>query len=483
MIDVARDMYVEQKAVEPANRTIPLIDELGTIDGETENLQRFALDNAGRLAELERVAFAQFCTVLKDRGVSVEWIRVELRPAVNEERRKLQGAITWTNYVEAAKDLGYTFRLNDLDDKLEVNGERLTDVIEAAILSRLHARQLRNVDVARRAFITEAAANRYHPVKEYLVKLKWDGKDHIAELAKFLPDAHPLISYADGTKRTAFYAFFRRWLIGAIAKVHDPKSGQNAMLILDGDQGKGKSFFVKWLCSPLPDLHFEGAIKPDDKDYLGYLTTRWIWEVGELGATMRRADREALKAFVTLQEATYRPSYGRYPLHKPALASFIGTVNLEGELLNDPTGHRRFWPVNITSIDWSYTQKIDINQVWAQAYVLYRAGEPWRLSDEERSAHKTITDQYEVEDIYESYVRQWFDIDPAKHEWFIPTTEIMDKLKTYGGVKASSDTSLQMRIATTMKRLGLSKQRRNQSMGYTGIRPGKKIRDDYGDAD
>lgn len=457
---------IAEMLVTPAPKSI--IDELSALECEIDDLQRFALDNVGRLAELDRYAFVQFCTILKDRGVSPEWMRVELRPAVNEERRKLQGAITWTNYVEAAKDLGYTFRLNDLDDKLEVNGERLTDVIEAAILSRLHARQLRNVDVARRAFITEAAANRYHPVKEYLEKLKWDGKDHIAELSAFLPDAHSPITYPDGTKRTAFHAFFRRWGIGAIAKVYDSRSGQNAMFILDGIQGKGKSYFVKWVCSPLPELHFEGAIKPDDKDYLGYLTTRWIWEVGELGATMRRADREALKAFVTLQEATYRPSYGRYPLHKPALASFIGTVNLEGELLNDPTGHRRFWPVNITNIDWTYTKKIDINQVWAQAYALYRAGEPWRLSNEEHRAHQEITALYEVEDILEGHIYKWFDVAPGNEEMYSHTTDIIHILRTYGDVKGA-DRSLSMQLAITLKKMGLEKRKRNNVWGYVGL--------------
>lgn len=444
----------------------PLIDQLGDLDEGA--MQDFAIQNAGKLAELDRQAFAQFCMRLKDRGVASEWIRTILRPAVNDERRKTENTITWTHYVDAAKELGFTFRLNDLDDKVEVNGERLTDVIEAEILSRLHAKQLRNVDVARRAFVTDAARNRYHPVKEYLQSLTWDGRDHIAALATHFTDSHDPITYPDGIKRSALHAFHFRWLVGAVAKVFNPRDGQNPMLILDGHQGKGKSYYVKWLCSPLPELHFEGAIKPDDKDYLMYLTTRWIWEVGELGATMRRADREALKAFVTLQDATYRPSYGRYPLQKPALASFIGTVNLEGELLNDPTGHRRFWPVNVTSIDWRYAQHIDINQVWAQAYALYVAGEPWQLTDEERQAHKTITEQYEVEDILEGHIRQWFDINVEDNTFYTHTTSIIHVLRIFAEVKAS-DRALSMQLAITLKKLGLAKQRRNNVWGYAGI--------------
>lgn len=186
---------------------------------------------------------------------------------------------------------------------------------------------------------------------------------------------------------------------------------------------------------------------------------------------MRRADREALKAFVTLQEATYRPAFGQYPLRKPALASFIGTVNLEGELLNDPTGHRRFWPVNLTSIDWAYSANIDIHQLWAQVYALYRTGEPWQLTNEERQVHRQITATYEVEDIIEGHVREWFDIQPGNADYYTHTTKILDVLKNPNRANVKgSDTAIQMRLATTLKKLGLEKQKRNNQWGYVGIK-------------
>ncbi len=166
------------------------------------------------------------------------------------------------------------------------------------------------------------------PVRDYLGATAWDGRDHIGALAAHFTDAHEVITYADGTARTVMHAWLRRWLIGAVGKVYG--KAQNPMLTLTGGQGIGKSHFVQWLCSGLPDLHVELAIRPDSTDQLKLLSTKWIWEVAELGATTRRADREALKSFITLGYATYRPPYGRYELHKPALASFIGTVNPDG---------------------------------------------------------------------------------------------------------------------------------------------------------
>lgn len=389
-------------------------------------------------------------------------------PRTTPEKAKARSDTTWTDYVDAAQQEGYSFALNELDDRVEVNGKRMSDVVEAELLSLLHARGLRNADVARRAFTTAAAQNRYHPVKRFFEAQRWDCKDHIAQLAEHFTDAHPPILYADGTQRTVIHAWLRRWLVGAVAKVHDPISAQNPMLILDGAQGAGKSHFAKWIC-PLPDLQFEGAIRPEDKDYLGYLTTRWIWEVSELGATMRKADQEALKAFITLQEATYRPAYGRHPLHKPALASFIGTVNFDGALLSDQTGHRRFHPVELAAIDWGYSQAVDVDQLWAQAYALYRQGEPWQLTSEEREAHRMLCEQYAVEDVLAIYVVEWFDIELVS-EWFTPTSQIIDHLKTFAGLR-EGERRLAMQLGATLTRLGLRKGQPGALRGWYGIRP------------
>ncbi|MBI3960244.1 MAG: bifunctional DNA primase/polymerase [Chloroflexi bacterium] len=449
-----------------------LLDGLAAIGDDREDLTFYALDSVPQLAELDAAGFARFCAQLVSCGIPSEWVRRELRPAVNAVKKNQNNGKTWTDYVEAAAALGYTFRLNDLNDTLEVNGERLTDVHDATLLSLLHAQGLRNADVARRAFKTEAAKRRFHPVKEYLAGLKWDGQEQIGKLAGYFTDGHDPITYHDGTERTAFHAFLRRWLVGAVAKVYDPMNAQNPMLIVDGMQGSGKSWFAKWIC-PLPGFQYKGPIRPDDKDYSARLTTHWIWEVSELGATLRKADREALKAFITQQDYTYRPVYGRMDLVKPALASFIGTVNFEGALLADPTGHRRFWPVKLTRLDWGYSRAVDVNQLWAQAFALYRGGEAWRLTPEERAAHAAIVETYEVEDVLAGYIQEYFQIEPDNGNLYTHTTAIIDTLRTFAGMKGN-DKSLAMQLSTSLTGLGLRKEKRrdvggNLRWGYAGI--------------
>lgn len=443
-----------------------IIDSLATVEQKPEALKEFALDHADTLAELDKAQLLKFCSELGNRGVSSEWLRSELRPAINELKRKHDTKKNWRDYVAAAEEMGYVFRLNDLADTVEVNGQRMSDVIEAELLSRLHEQGLTNAEVARRAFVTQAAQNRYHPVKEYLNSLQWDGQDYISALANHFTDAHEPITYADGTQRTTFHAWLLRWLIGAVAKVYNPQTAQNAMLVLDGGQGIGKSYFVRWLC-PIESLHFEGAIRTEDKDYLGYMTQYFVWEVGELGATIRKADHEALKAMITLQHAVYRPSYGRYALDKPALASLIGTVNFDGGLLNDSTGHRRFRPVTLIALDKNYSQ-MNINQVWAQAVALYQNGESWQLTEEEKTRHAEITANYEIEDVMENQIRQWFTVNPGNADLFTHTSVILEKLRTYAGVRGT-DTGLSMKIASTLHKLKLAKVKRDNRWGYVGI--------------
>ena len=171
--------------------------------------------------------------------------------------------------------LGYTFRVNKCDDSLEVNGERMSDVTRAAIRSQL--RDLgygKYLAAAEDAVLAHAGTHAYHPVRDYLAGLTWDGQWHISRLAGHFQDSNQI-----------FGAYLRHWLIGAVARADT--GAQNAVLVLDGAQGIGKSLFARWLC-PLPGMFLDGGIDPDSRDAAVLAMRSWIWEVSELGATTRR---------------------------------------------------------------------------------------------------------------------------------------------------------------------------------------------------
>jgi putative DNA primase/helicase len=200
--------------------------------------------------------------------------------------------------------------------------------------------------------------------------------------------------------------------------------------------------------------------------------SRWIWEVSELGATTRRADVEALKSFITLCDVSVRKPYGRRDVQGPAVCSLIGTLNDTGAgFLNDPTGTRRALTISLARIDWSYTDRVDVNQVWAQAVSLYRAGEsPYLLADE-RETQAKINAEFETVDPVDDVLATELEINPKQFDWVTPSAEVLrivdERLKGTSAQHARS-------IAAALKKRGIEAARPYingaQVRGYRGIR-------------
>lgn len=368
------------------------------------------------------------------------------------------------DYVKAYLASGVDFRLNTMSDRLEiVNGlsssRPLTDIDESVLLARLLDYGMSNEGHMRKALHTRAAENRYHPVQQYLEGLQWDGGAHFDALM------HHLDMSSDGAA-----VFWRKFLIGSIAKILDGR--QNFMLVLLGGQGKGKSRLVRWLC-PLPHLFNEGPISPDNKDDLILLINNWFWEVAELDSTTRRADRSALKHFVSRERVKVRVPYGRYDIDKPAAASMIGTVNADGSgFLSDPTGNRRFAVIHLDDIDWAYETAVDRAQLWAELYAAWRAGEAWELTRAEQEIQRELNAEHMIQSPLEELLLQNYEIDTTQGDWYMSTMDIMEQLDNLG--LRGDQYRNKMELTTVLTKYGLTRERRKvdgvQSRGYTGIR-------------
>lgn len=306
-------------------------------------------------------------------------------------------------------------------------------------------------------YTAHAFANRYHPVRDYFQSLTWDGQPHIANLTGYFTDKHNILS-----------TYLRRWLIGAVARAFDQT--QNFMLILDGPQGCGKSHFAEWLC-PL-SLKFyavTGAVNPRDKDAWLRLSDKWLWEVGELGGTMRIADRDALKDFVSHLTVTVRRPYAKYDVVRPALASLIGTVNgASAGLLDDATGSRRYAVVELTALDWGYTTAIPIDQVWAEAFTAYQAGESWKLTAAEQARQMAINEEYEVESPLEGLFFKYYTIDLTDMTAWISGIDIITELEVMG-LKIQPQRRALSELGTMLKKYNIERKKRGQVRGYIGV--------------
>lgn len=361
------------------------------------------------------------------------------------------------NYIDTMKLLGYTFTLNDCNDTIEVNGKRMDDIALRVIRARMRAEGFDNGQAVEDALTFAANQSRYHPVKKYLSELKWDNGEHIKNLSNYFTDSYHV-----------FDVWLRKWLIGAVRKAVE--GTQNFMLVMDGPQGVGKSMFAKWLCPvALKEYFCESQIAPDDKDCRIKQAATWIWEVGELGATIRRADVEALKQFISRHTVSERNAYGHYPMHKPTLANYIGTVNNDTGILVDKTGNRRFIISHIIKIDWpGYMENSNVDQIWAEAHEAWIHGETNELNEAERKRAEEISEDYKVPDSIEDFLDKYFIIDPKDRAEWTPTSDIIIKLQE-GGFKGNS-IHLSMGTASVMRSRGVLKAKKyGDRWGYYGV--------------
>ena len=242
-----------------------------------------------------------------------------------------------------------------------------------------------------------------NPLVTYLQGLQWDGQ---ARLDMWLVDRL-------GCTDTPYVrSVGRKWMISAVARALDPGCKVDTLLVLEGSQGKGKSSALRALV-PETDWFSDTPIPIGDKDSFVAMRGKWIIELAEL-ASLKKADLDRTKAFFSSPVDSYRPPYGREMVSIPRTAIFAGTVNL-GEYLNDSTGARRFFPVEVGVIDLQGL-RTDRDQLWAEAVSIYLAwkgrGSPaseclWWPAPEEITAYETEQSNREIEHPWTVTVGRW----------------------------------------------------------------------------
>jgi predicted P-loop ATPase len=256
-----------------------------------------------------------------------------------------------------------------------VPGAELEDHFDTEVVRWLERRGvLVKPDLVRRVIDSVARRNSFHPVRQYLDSLKWDGQPRVRT---WLIDYCGVSANSDADHYVT--AIGERFLISAVARIFEPGCKVDHMLVLEGPQGVGKSSVARtlagkeWFSDQLADL--------GSKDASMQLRGVWMVELSEL-ASMNRVELERQKAFITQQSERFRLPYGSRIVEIPRQCLFIGTTNTD-TWLKDETGGRRFWPVRCGSqIDLERLAR-DRDQLWAEAVVRYQDGIPWWLDDQE----------------------------------------------------------------------------------------------------
>ncbi len=289
-------------------------------------------------------------------------------------------------------------------------------------------------EVAHQAADLVAREAAFHPVRDYLTGVQWDGVPRIGRWLSYYLGAEPSEYVA------AIGAMF---LLSMVARIMRPGCKADYMLVLEGPQGAMKST----ACSVLGGAWFSDAL-PDvtsGKDVAVHLNGKWLIEIAEMSA-LSKAEAGALKSFITRDTERYRPPYGRLEIVAPRQCVFIGTTNRTA-YLRDETGGRRFWPVRVGTIDIDALRQ-DRDQLFAEALVAYRRGDRWwpdRDFERDHIAPQQET-RFEV-DAWEQAIAKWL---PGKAK--VTLLEVAQSALSIDTPKLG--TADQRRISAALERLG-----------------------------
>lgn len=269
-----------------------------------------------------------------------------------------------------------------------------------------------------------ASQNSFHPVRDYLNSLSWDGKKRAENL---------FIDYLGAENNEYTKAVTKTWLTAAVARIMVPGCKFDYMLVLVGPQGVGKSY----IGSKLGGAWFSDTFTTvQGKEGLEQLRGVWIIEIAELSA-LKKAESDAIKAFVSKQEDTYRGAYRKNTQTYKRQCVFLGTTNEHG-FLRDTTGNRRFWPVTIPNGDFTeklYTNLTDeiVDQIWAEAYFYFKRGDSLRLEPEMEELAIVEQTRYEEDNPRVGLVEEYLDrlLPEDWDDW--PVTRRRDFIQGYLG--------------------------------------------------
>jgi predicted P-loop ATPase len=351
-------------------------------------------------------------------------------------------------YLSENYDIQYNQVKNEIEIKRKTEAEfkelNENDLWREFQHNKIPFSKNKTIDLLKTSFVQP-----YDPFTHYFENLKkWDGKtNHILNLASY-------VHLKDESRAASFYAHFKKHLIRTVRCAIDTNYfNKHALILVHDAQNSGKTTFCRFLCPPaLHDYYTENI--SIDKDGLIAITENFIINLDEL-ATLSKADINALKSIISKVDVKIRRPYDRKATTSPRRCSFVGSTN-QIEFLTDSTGNVRWICFEIEKIDWAYSQAIDMNKVWAQAYALYMKGEQHQLTAEEIKANESANENFRIISMEEELLGRTYS--PAYRHTpgatFITTTELINQLQKQvdNAVKLTSNS-----MGRALNKLGFQK--------------------------
>lgn len=227
--------------------------------------------------------------------------------------------------------------------------------------------------------------------------------------SEFTPDFHPITNYIEenrhrtstgnidklvssiNTRTPMAEIFIRKWCVSIIAAYNG--FAVRSLLALLGGQYSGKTeWFRRLLPKDLQKYYGESKLDAGKDDEL-LMCSKLILMNDEMGGKSKH-DEKLLKELTSKSVFSLRAPYGRHNEDFKRLAILCGTSN-EVDIMNDPTGNTRIFPIEVLSIDHELYNSIDKDELFMECVRMYEDGYNWRLTKEEIDQLQGLSKNYE----------------------------------------------------------------------------------------
>ena len=250
------------------------------------------------------------------------------------------------SFMQQRYDLRYNELTNGVEWRLNHSASYIFQPLDVRVINTMiqeaHEAGIEVFDRDMKRYLGSTRIRSYNIATDYLKRVRgqWDGHtDYIGEMADRVPCDSP-----------HWREWFHTWLLGMVAQWQgwDTTHGNAVMPLLIGQQGCGKSTFGQLLLPP--ELRSAGYRELVDfsskKEAETILATSLLINLDEFNQIPEKIQQGFLKNLVQKSSVKGRRPYSSTIVDLPRYASFIATNNM-ADVLNDPTGSRRFLVADI----------------------------------------------------------------------------------------------------------------------------------------
>jgi predicted P-loop ATPase len=287
-------------------------------------------------------------------------------------------------------------------------------------------------------YLNSKEVDEFHPIREFFE----DHKDSHPE--GFIDALHATIQPYDARS----LHFLKCWLVGMVASVYEHYNV--LMLVFTGAKNTGKTEFFRRLLPDELKRYFTQSKFDQGKDSEALMCEFLLILNDELDG-MHQKEAKTFRNFISQNQYTYRPPYGKQNITRKRLATICGTSN-DSAIIQDPENNRRMVPVKVESIDHKAYNSIDKRSLLMEAYHLFKDGFDWNLKQEDIGILEEMCEGYEISNLETELLNKYFEASEGGLQ--MSASEILSQISIKSGIK---NLSLQ-KLGKALNRFGFPRK-------------------------